>query len=83
MINKQTQLNTLLGEWRDNGFTIKEEANPLDEDDALVCLYFKGQRTASYYSSKLPDNITELSAFIRKQCKTYWDNCMRAFTRGV
>lgn len=83
MIDKRCNWKAILGSWRDNGFSIKEEPDTIDGSDNLVCLYFKGQKIASYYKSKLPKGIEELDSFIQKQCQTYWDNTMIQFTRSI
>lgn len=72
-INKQTILNTMLGKWRDRGYTLEFKDNFVDEADQLVVIKFKGTDVATYYRSKL--TIGNIS-IIQFACQRHWDMLM-------
>lgn len=53
-----------------------EEADPVDDTDKLVCIYFNGKKIASLHKSKL--NINPRGAFVIQQsCENYWNSQLR------
>ena len=81
MINLQCQYNALLGDWKSRGFRIKEQKDTIDENDKLLVVYFQDKKVATYYRSKIMDNIGSF-AIIQTHCENYWNNTLRSFIDG-
>ncbi len=63
---RQTELNEVLGEYVDYGFSLKEP------DDHVLELYFKDKRIAVYNQTKVTPDI------IREGCKNFVVNFLKA-----
>ena len=80
MINTIPQFEAMLGKWRDRGFSLWETADPVDENDSLIVLYFQREIVGSYYRSKLTlSNIP----VIQMHCENFFNNRLRHITEGM
>ena len=79
-VNTQPCLDAILGDWKDRGFSLKETADPIDETDSLVVIYFNGEKIGTYYRSKLTINNVPV---IQRHCENYWNNRLRQLTEDL
>jgi len=80
MINTIPQFEAMLGKWRDRGFSLREAADPVDENDSLIVLYFHGEKVGTYYRSKLTlSNIP----VVQMHCENFFNNRLRHITEGM
>jgi len=63
---------TLLGDYYDLGFTVREYDDPCDNGDKLAQIQFKGVVVGTYHRSKLGIRpLKEAQTMIQKRCKEF------------
>lgn len=79
MIDYECKYKAMLGIYADRGFRIKETPDLIDEDDALLELYFKDKKIATAYKSKLMLKGGGVQV-LQQWCENYWNSMMQNFT---
>lgn len=78
MLEQQCKYNAMLGKYRDWGYSIKEEDDPICDDDKRVVVSFQGKRIATYYRSKLMLNPCAVDV-LQHFCSVHWHEQMMLF----
>ena len=73
MIDSQCQYDAMLGMWKDRGYRLKEEPDPVIDWRTIVRLHFKGEPLrVRYYKRELMSNLSNVH-IVQGECRKHWN----------